>query len=359
MFRMGDDAGARRRQRRQHQRSPAPQVGRFHGGSPQRTARRHRKRSSIYPHLRAKAFKTDGAAEPPLKDHILDAAFPLGAEHGRRQQRGRVGGQRRVDAGEHPPCPVQPPEPGNSDALAARLHPAAHLFQNFQHRRIQPRRAAEQFRPPPSRRSSTGQRGGKNAVRQGRKDAATQIPPPLDPDCRAPRTLDGRTAAVQEFRQICDLRLPRRAPQHGGALGARRRQHQRFRRPHTGEAQGDLSPVEAGGGRQHQPARPGVPLHSPHLPQPGQMQIDGPGPDPAPAGQIRLGAAQLRQQRRAEQDGRPHLFRRFPRKCTGFRRAGEDNILPFPPGRAPRSPQQCKAHRHIRKAGHCPQPHPL
>ena len=151
----------------------------------------------------------------------------------------------------------------------------------------------------------------------------------------------------------------RRAPQHGGALGARRRQHQRFRRPHAGEAQGDLSPVEAGGGRQHQPARPGVPLHSPHLPQPGQMQIDGPGPDPAPAGQIRLGTAQLRQQRRTEQDGRPHLFRRLSRKRTGFRRAGEDNILPFPPGCAPRSLQQCKAHRHIRKAGHRPQPHPL
>ena len=137
MFRMPNHAGPGRGQRRHHQRSPAPQVRRSQLRAPQHPARPDTQRSSIDLNLRAKTFKTGRTAEPPLKDDVFDAALPLGAEHSRRQQRSRIRGKGRVNAREHPPGPIQPPEAGEPDAVAALLHPAPHLFQNFQHRRIE------------------------------------------------------------------------------------------------------------------------------------------------------------------------------------------------------------------------------
>ncbi len=357
MFRVADHAGPGRGQRRHHQRSPAPQVRRSQLRAPQHPARPDTQRSSIDLNLRAKTFKTGRAAEPSLKDDIFDAALPLGAEHSRRQQRGRICGKGRVNAREHPPGPIQPPEAGEPDAVAALLHPAPHLFQNFQHRRIEQSRAAAQFGAPARCRHRAGQRGGKNAVRQRRKHAAGKVPPPLDAEGGTSRPLDACTAAVQKCGQVCDLRLPRRTPQHGGASGAGRCQHERLRGPHAGETQGDLCPMQAGRSRQHQPAGACLPLHRPHLAQPGQMQVDGPRPDVAPAGQTRLGTAQLCQQRRTEEDGRPHLFGSLPRKAAVLRGTRDKDILPFPPGRTACAPQKRQARRHIRKARHGPQTH--
>lgn len=108
------------------------------------------------------------------------------------------------------------------------------------------------------------------------------------------------------------------------------------------------------------PCRPDgacLPLHRPHLAQPGQMQVDGPRPDVAPAGQARLGTAQLCQQRRTEEDGRPHLFGSLPRKAAVLWGTRDKDILPFPPGRTACAPQKRQARRHIRKARHGPQAH--
>ena len=151
------------------------------------------------------------------------------------------------------------------------LHGAAHLFQNFQHRRIEHGRASGEFHPPSGSSGGAGQCGGEDAVRQGRKIAARKRPPPLDVDRRSPRALDTPAAAVQEVGKVGDLRLPRRAPQDGGASGADSGQQQCLRRPHAGEAEGEVCPVESPWRGQHQPSRPGVQLLCPHPGQTFQM----------------------------------------------------------------------------------------
>ena len=122
-------------------------------------------------------------------------------------------------------------------------------------------------------------------------------------------------------------------------------------------AQGDLGPVQAGGSRQHQPPFPCFQLHRPHFCQSRQMQVDGPGPDAAPAGQAGLGAAQPCQQGRAEQNGGPHLSRCLPRHSAVGRRTGEHCITALPPGGTAHTPQKRHAVFHIRKAWHSLEPH--
>ena len=73
--------------------------------------------------------------------------------------------------------------------------------------------------------------------------------------------------------------------------------------------------------------------------------------------QALLGTAQLCQQRRTEEDGRPHLFGSLPRKAAVLRGTRDKDILPFPPGRTACAPQKRQARRHIRKARHGPQAH--
>ena len=112
--------------------------------------------------------------------------------------------------------------------------------------------------------------------------------------------LDAAAAPVQKSGKVGDLRFPGRPPQDGPASGTGSGQQKRLGGPYAGETQGDLGPVQAGGSCQHQPPFPSFQLHRPHFCQPRQMQVDGPGPDAAPAGQAGLGAAQPCQQGRAE-----------------------------------------------------------
>lgn len=72
--------------------------------------------------------------------------------------------------------------------------------------------------------------------------------------------------------------------------------------------------MQAGGSQQHQPPRPGVQLLHPHPRQTRQVQVNGAGADPAPAGQHGLRPAKPCQQRRAEENGSPHLCRCLPRQ---------------------------------------------
>ena len=357
MRRVGDDRGSPGRKPRQHQCRPAPQVGGLHHGAAQMAARRNGQHPARRFGLCAQAAKTLGTAEPALKNHVLDAALAVGTEHCRRQQRGSIGGKGRIGSGEHPACPVQPTKAGNSHRIPCRFHPAPHLSQNFQHRRIERRGAAGQFHPAARRRTAAGQRGSKNAVGQGRKTAPGKAPPPFDADRGAACPLDAAAAPVQKSGKVGDLRFPGRPPQDGPASGTGSGQQKCLGGPYAGETQGDLSPVQAGGSRQHQPPFPSFQLHRPHFCQPRQMQVDGPGPDAAPAGQAGLGAAQPCQQGCAEQDGGPHLSRCLPRQGAVGRRTGEYCITALPPGGTAHAPQKRHAVFHVRKAGHSLEPH--
>ena len=62
------------------------------------------------------------------------------------------------------------------------------------------------------------------------------------------------------------------------------------------------------------------------------------------------------QQRRAEENGSPHLCRCLPRQGALDRAAGERHIAALPLGRAARAPQQRKAALHVREPWHAPQP---
>lgn len=114
--------------------------------------------------------------------------------------------------------------------------------------------------------------------------------------------------------------------------------------------------MQAGGSQQHQPPRPGVQLLHPHPRQTRQVQVNGAGADPAPAGQHGLRPAKPCQQRRAEENGSPHLCRCLPRQGALDRAAGERHIAALPLGRAARAPQQRKAALHVREPWHAPQP---
>lgn len=113
--------------------------------------------------------------------------------------------------------------------------------------------------------------------------------------------------------------------------------------------------MQAGGSQQHQPPRPGVQLLHPHPRQTRQVQVNGAGADPAPAGQHGLRPAKPCQQRRAEENGSPHLCRCLPRQGALDRAAGERHIAALPLGRAACAPQQRKAALYVREPWHAPQ----
>ena len=180
---------------------------------------------------------------------------------------------------------------------------------------------------------------------------------PLDAESGAACPLNAAAAPVQKSGKVGDLRFPGRSPQDGPALGTGSGQQKRLGGPYAGETQGDLGPVQAGGSCQHQPPLPSFQLHRPHFCQPCQMQVNGPGPDAAAAGQAGLGAAQPCQQGCAEQDGGPHLSRCLPRHSAVGRRTGEYCITALPPGGTAHAPQKRHAMFHVRKVGHSLEPH--
>ena len=168
--------------------------------------------------------------------------------------------------------------------------------------------------------------------------------------------LHAAAAAVQECRQIDDLRLPRRTAQHGFALRADGRQQQRFGGAHTGEPQRDVRTVQPRRSGQDQPCSLLAAVRS-HLRKAGKMQVDGPCTNAAPAGQNGLHPAKPCQQRRAEQDGRPHPCCGLWLQTADRRHALHRDVTALPAGRAARTPQKDKAGVHIRKLRHRQQAH--
>ena len=312
--------------------------------------------ASLHLHSGSKSRKTLCTAESPLKHHILDAAGAVGGKHGSSKQRRCVCCQCRIYPGEHSARAVQRAQPGNDRTFRPCFYPAAHLCQNFQQRRINCRRTAGQLHPAACRRTGTGKGGGHDAVCHGRKAAAVQHPPSLHPDRAGACPLHAAAAAVQECRQIDDLRLPRRTAQHGFALRADSRQQQRFGGAHTGEPQRDVRTVQPRRSGQDQPCSLLAAVRS-HLRKAGKMQVDGPCTNAAPAGQNGLHPAKPCQKRCAEQNGCPHPRSGFRRKAAGGRHALHRDVAALPAGRAARTLQKLHAGVHIRKMRHLQKTH--
>ena len=343
-------------QRRDHQRRPAPQVRRGRVCPFQSGARQYTQRPSFRAHPPAEGRKPLGTGKAPFKHHILDAAFAVCRQHCRRQKRGCVGSKRRVNTGKHFSCPVQPPEPGNNHAFRPIFYAAAHLFQNFQQRSVDLRCTAGQFHPASRRRAGAGKGGCHDAVGHGCKAAPGKAAPPLHPNGAAARALHTGTAPVEKCRQINDLRFPGRAPQDGFPLCRCRCQQQRFGGSHAGKPQGDLRSVQTRGCREDQPLSLCAADRA-HLRKPRKMQVHRPCADAAPARQHRLRTAQPYQQRRTEQNGRPHPGSGV---CTQTADPGHTlyhDVAALPACFTPGALQQLQTGVHVRKLRHRPQPH--
>ncbi len=123
---------------------------------------------------------------------------------------------------------TQCPEPRNGGSIACPLYGAAHLFQNFQQRGIQPGCAARQFYPAARRCCRASQRRGDDAVCHRHEGAARKAAPSLHPDGVGARPLHAAAAGVEEGGKIRDLRLFCSAMQHGLSLRRGGGQQQRL-----------------------------------------------------------------------------------------------------------------------------------
>ena len=108
------------------------------------------------------------------------------------------------------------------------LYGAAHLFQNFQQRGIQPGCAARQFYPAARRCCRASQRRGDDAVCHRHEGAARKAAPSLHPDGVGARPLHAAAAGVEKGGKIRDLRLFCSAMQHGLSLRRGGGQQQRL-----------------------------------------------------------------------------------------------------------------------------------
>ena len=215
-------------QRRKRQRRPAPQVRCSQLCPAQRPARLHIQRALCHPDVRTQRRKALGTGKTIFKHPVLQAAFPLCVEHHRRQQRGGVRGKARVGCCVHVSRATQCPEPRNGGSIACPLYGAAHLFQNFQQRGIQPGCAARQFYPAARRCCRASQRRGDDAVCHRHEGAARKAAPSLHPDGVGARPLHAAAAGVEEGGKIRDLRLFCSAMQHGLSLRRGGGQQQRL-----------------------------------------------------------------------------------------------------------------------------------
>ncbi len=170
--------------------------------------------AALHPHPAAQRRKACRAAEPPLKDHILDAAGSLRAEQHRRQQRGRVGGQRRICPGEHPPGPYSRPNRVITAASLRRTtpHPICPEFPAPAHTAGARSLPAP---PVPSRCAGTGKGGCRDPVRQGAKLHPCSRRTPAPAPCRCPRPAPGRRTGSG---MPPDLRSPAPGPHPQGRL---------------------------------------------------------------------------------------------------------------------------------------------
>ena len=108
-------------------------------------------------------------------------------------------------------------------------------------------------------------------------------------------------------------------------VGYRRGHHQVLGRPDAGQVQVISAPCQLRG----PPVDVAVPLvnDGPQRSQAGEVQVDGPGADGAPAGLGDLNFAQPAQQRAHHLDGRPHRRTAF-RGTSGWRSLASMSVLP-------------------------------
>ena len=127
--------------------------------------------------------------------------------------------------------------------------------------------------------------------------------------------------------------------------------------PTLGKAKTDLrAPQPRRGVKRKLSGRSGQLPHA-HLRQPLQMQVNGPCPDAAAPGQHGAHPPQPRQQRRTEQDGRPHPACGLRCKVGAHGLSLHRQRCALPACCAAHAPQQGKTILHVGQARHILQPH--
>ena len=134
-------------------------------------------------------------------------------------------------------------------------------------------------------------------------------------DHGGPRAGNLRPAGAQKLLQIQNLRLPGGVEDPGGALRAAGAQHEIFRGTHRRQAQRNVAPPQPGRGALQGAAL--FPDLRAQRAQPGQVQVDGPGAQLAPAGIAQRSLPAAGQERPQKDHGRAHL----PHQCIRNLRA--------------------------------------
>ena len=162
--------------------------------------------------------------------------------------------------------------------------------------------------------------------------------------------MDVRPHFLQKVLQVHDLRLTGRVGDHGDALCAAGGQHGVFRGAHAGQGQQDVRAVQRLSAAQ-QAAADLVDLR-PQGAQGGQMQVNGPGAQLAPAGvrQLRLPAAA--ENGPQKDDGRAHSPHQRLRNVPAGDAGGVDQQVVCRPFRlTAQVPQDLRRCLHIAQAG--------
>ena len=300
-----------------------------------------------------KALRTGKAV---LEQAVINAGCSLRPQQHRCSQRGSICGKARVSSRYKfltaaQLCILIPRD-------AKLIFPAGNLaaaaLQKVQKRR-QPHRTALRYRHPPAcngggcRISRCG-----NAVRQhGMHTAVQQLAAGTsDADHRRTRPRDLCPAGVQKSGGIRNFRLARRTAQGGNARRTASRQHQGQGCSHAGQAQSKIRTTQNSVAAQRHALCRRAHL-CPHGRQPGQVDINGPRPQSAPAGQRQLCPARAGQQRCQVKHRPPHS----PRQRRGHPPADlpgwlGDKVLPGPGRPTAHSPQQIQTGLHIPQQGH-------
>ena len=192
--------------------------------------------------------------------------------------------------------------------------------------------------------------GGNNAVGHHPVLAAEKLLHPVNDDAALPRPVNAPAAAVEIGGEIRDFRLPGSVCDNGSTLGAHRCQHQVFRGSHAGEGKGHIGPLDPPRRPTLKAPAPFLNLH-PQLLQGGDMQVNGPRPQFAAAGEAEPGLPAPGDNGTQKHNGRSH----FPHKLLGHLAAGHgvvhNQIRAFPGAAAPQVLQNAYSRFHVRQVG--------
>ena len=335
---------------RHHQGCSAPEVRGLHLCALELVHAAHHGHPALHPDIRPHADQLIHMAVAVLKDVLHKHRGPPALQQSCHQDRLGVGGKSRIGRGAHRPDGVQLPAAAQEHCVSRAMYLTARLMERAGDRGQVAVVHLPQLHLASRRRHRREVGCGHNAVGHDSVLAVVGGAAPLDRDCGTAGPPHFVSHAVQEGLEILDLRLPGGVHQDGGALTATGGQNHVLRGAHAGDAQGDLPPPHLP--RLAAQAASALLDLGPQLPQGRQVQVNGPGPQLAPAGHGQVGPAAAGQNGPQENHRGAHLPHQVIRDLTAGQVSGvHHQTVPLPVRPAPQVPQDPDGCVHIPEMG--------